>query len=186
MRIYTRTGDDGTTGLFGGSRIGKDDLRIEAYGTLDELNAVLGRVGTHPSVAPWSAHLTRIQGDLFAMGSHLATTDPAFAEKLPALDPDGDAKLEAWMDEMEASLPALTTFVLPSGPASAVDAHVARTVCRRAERRCVALNRAGTHRPFDVAAIEQTVRRAVHAGTMAGPRGRRRRRALVALGLDSH
>ena len=71
MRIYTRTGDDGTTGLFGGSRIGKDDLRIEAYGTLDELNAVLGRLGTHHSVAPWSAHLTRIQGDLFAMGSHI-------------------------------------------------------------------------------------------------------------------
>ena len=102
MRIYTRTGDDGTTGLFGGSRIGKDDLRIEAYGTLDELNAVLGRVGTHPSVAPWSAHLSRIQGDLFAMGSHLATTDPAYLDKLPALDPEGDAKLEAWMDEMEA------------------------------------------------------------------------------------
>ena len=152
MRIYTRTGDDGTTGLFGGSRIGKDDLRIEAYGTLDELNAILGRVGTHPSVAPWSAHLTRIQGDLFAMGSHLATTDPAFAKKLPALDPDGDAKLEAWMDEMEAGLPALTTFVLPSGPTSAVDAHVARTVCRRAERRCVALNRA---EPIDPLMLRQ-------------------------------
>ena len=112
MRIYTRTGDDGTTGLFGGSRIGKDDLRIEAYGTLDELNAVLGRVGTHPSVAPWSDHLSRIQGDLFAMGSHLATTDPAFLDKLPALDPEGDAKLEAWMDEMEACLPALTLSLI--------------------------------------------------------------------------
>ena len=141
MRIYTRTGDDGSTGLFGGARIGKDDLRIEAYGTLDELNAWVGKLATHPSAQPVHAKLQEIQSELFTMGSHLATTDPNWLAKLPALRPDGPEDLEGWMDELEAGLPALTSFVLPGGHPAAADAHLARTVCRRAERRCVALHR---------------------------------------------
>ena len=141
MRIYTRTGDDGSTGLFGGARIGKDDLRIEAYGTLDELNAWLGKVATHEAAAPLRTQIQAIQSEVFTLGSHLATTDPQWKSKLPALNPSGPEGLEAWMDELEASLPELTSFVLPGGHPSAADAHVARTVCRRAERRCVELHR---------------------------------------------
>ena len=115
MRIYTRTGDDGSTGLFGGARIGKDDLRIEAYGTLDELNAWVGKLATHPSAQPVQAKLQEIQSELFTMGSHLATTDSNWLAKLPALRPDGPEDLEGWMDELEAGLPALTSFVLPGG-----------------------------------------------------------------------
>lgn len=140
MRIYTRTGDDGSTGLFGGARIGKDDLRIEAYGTIDELNSWLGKLLTHGAVAPMSTSLQSVQSELFTLGSHLATTDPQWASKLPPLDDEGSQKLESWMDQMEAELPELTSFVLPGGHPAAADAHVARTVCRRAERRCVALN----------------------------------------------
>ena len=142
MRIYTRTGDDGTTGLFGGRRIGKDDLRIEAYGTVDELNAWLGKVATHDVAAPCREHLQTMQNELFTLGSHLATTDEGMQKKLPGLDPEGSTKLERWMDAWEAQLPPLTNFVLPGGHPSAADAHVARTVCRRAERCCVALHRA--------------------------------------------
>ena len=141
MRIYTRTGDDGSTGLFGGSRIGKDELRIEAYGTIDELNAWIGKVASHDASEPWRGKLQAIQGELFTLGSHLATTDANMAKKLPPLDEDGAGTLEAWMDTMESDLPPLTHFVLPGGHPAAADAHVARTVCRRAERRCVALSR---------------------------------------------
>ena len=141
MRIYTRTGDDGSTGLFGGARIGKDDLRIEAYGTIDELNAWVGKIATHEAAEPLRMPLQAIQSELFTLGSHLATTDPQWAAKLPALNPHGAEGLESWMDELEAGLPALSSFVLPGGHPAAADAHVARTVCRRAERRCVSLNR---------------------------------------------
>ena len=94
MRIYTRTGDDGSTGLFGGARIGKDDLRIEAYGTLDELNAWIGKLATHNAAQPVQAKLQEIQSELFTMGSHLATTDPNWLSKLPALAPSGPQNLE--------------------------------------------------------------------------------------------
>ena len=141
MRIYTRTGDDGSTGLFGGARIGKDDLRIEAYGTLDELNAWIGKVASHDASASMQVKLQQIQNELFTLGSHLATTDLQWKAKLPKMNPQGPDELESWMDEMEVSLPELTSFVLPGGHPAACDAHVARTVCRRAERRCVALHR---------------------------------------------
>jgi len=141
MRIYTRTGDDGSTGLFGGARIGKDDLRIEAYGTLDELNAWLGKVSTHEAASSLRTQLQAIQSEIFTLGSHLATTDPQWKSKLPALNPTGPEGLESWMDELESHLPELTSFVLPGGHPAAADAHLARTVCRRAERRCVELHR---------------------------------------------
>ncbi len=141
MRIYTRTGDDGSTGLFGGSRIGKDDLRIEAYGTLDELNAWLGKVATHDAASPLRTQIQAIQSEVFTLGSHLATTDAAWKARLPSLNPSGPEGLEAWMDDLESALPELSSFILPGGHPAAADAHVARTVCRRAERRCVALHR---------------------------------------------
>ena len=141
MRIYTRTGDDGSTGLFGGSRIGKDDLRIEAYGTLDELNAWLGKLAAHDEAQAVRMQLQAIQSEVFTLGSHLATTDPAWRAKLPALQSNGAEGLEAWMDELESTLPELTSFVLPGGSPAVADAHLTRVVCRRAERRCVALHK---------------------------------------------
>lgn len=155
MRIYTRTGDDGSTGLFGGARIGKDDLRIEAYGTIDELNAWLGKVATHDACEPLRMQLQAIQSELFTLGSHLATTDPQWASKLPALNPQGPDGLEAWMDELESSLPELTSFVLPGGHTAAADAHLARTVCRRAERRCVQLHRVEAIDPLGLAYLNR-------------------------------
>ena len=155
MRIYTRTGDDGSTGLFGGARIGKDDLRIEAYGTIDELNAWLGKVATHDACEPLRMQLQAIQSELFTLGSHLATTDPQWALKLPALNPQGPEGLEAWMDELESSLPELTSFVLPGGHPAAADAHLARTVCRRAERRCVQLHRVEAIDPLGLAYLNR-------------------------------
>lgn len=136
MKLYTRTGDDGTTGLIGGRRIGKDALRIEAYGTVDELNATLG----HAAVT-WEqgqALLRAVQADLFALSSHLAAPEGGTGNTpLPAL-PEA-SRLEGEIDSAEGQLPALTSFVLPGGSESAARLHVARCVCRRAERLCVHL-----------------------------------------------
>ena len=99
MRIYTRTGDDGSTGLFGGARIGKDDLRIEAYGTIDELNAWIGKMRHPRRRNPTASPLLAIQSELFTLGSHLATTDPHWATNCPRSTPKAPKDLEAWMDE---------------------------------------------------------------------------------------
>ena len=140
MQIYTRTGDDGTTGLFGGGRVRKDALRIEAYGTLDELNAFVGALADQPVLPPSDlAFLRQIQADLFAMGSHLATTGEEMRQHLPALPTDRIAGMETWMDEATSALPALTAFILPGGHPAVSAAHLCRVVCRRAERRVVAL-----------------------------------------------
>jgi cob(I)alamin adenosyltransferase len=141
QRIYTRTGDSGETGLFGGGRVAKSHPRVEAYGAVDELNALLGTAmvaATEPGVR---AGLPRVQADLFAIGAHLATDVPEGrpAPKLPPLPTDRIAALEAWIDEAEAGLPELRTFILPGGAAGGAALHVARTVCRRAERRVVEL-----------------------------------------------
>lgn len=139
QRIYTRTGDGGETGLFGGGRVSKADARVEAYGAVDELNAVLGwarTVGQDPVI---EAALATAQEDLFAIGAHLATTGGAAANHLPPLPAARIAEWEAWMDRAEAELPPLKSFVLPGGRAAAAALHVGRTVCRRAERRVVAL-----------------------------------------------
>ena len=134
MKLYTKTGDDGTTGLIGGRRVDKCDLRIEAYGTVDELNACLG------VVAAAGVDVAVVQADLFAIGSHLAAAEGGTANvKLPPL-PD-PATLEAAIDEADAKLPALTTFVLPAGCEAAARLHLARCVCRRAERLVVQLSR---------------------------------------------
>lgn len=140
MKIYTKTGDDGQTGLFGGERVSKDDLRVEAYGSVDETNAGLGvarAAGLSPDV---DAALERIQAQLFVLGAELATpADHRSRLRLPLLDAAEVTALEGDIDRLEAGLPALTSFVLPAGTAGASALHHARTVCRRAERRVVAI-----------------------------------------------
>jgi cob(I)alamin adenosyltransferase len=139
MRIYTRTGDDGTTGLFGGDRVAKDDLRIESYGTVDELNAFMGKLIENDELNDHKVFFRRIQSDLFLIGSHLATIDEKMRRKLPPLNSSSVGDFEAWMDKADESVPALKNFLLPGGHPSVADAHVARSVCRRAERRVVSL-----------------------------------------------
>ncbi len=144
-RIYTRTGDSGDTGLFGGRRVAKDDVRVEAYGDVDELNATLGvarALGPDPEI---EALLGRIQNDLLQVGSDLATPSdgPETAGKSTIIRVSGKlaTTLEAAIDRFESELPALRQFVLPGGHPVAAALHFSRTVCRRAERRCVALQR---------------------------------------------
>jgi cob(I)alamin adenosyltransferase len=153
MKIYTGSGDRGKTSLFSGERVAKDNDRIEAYGDLDELNAVLGALAASLSEAPpdrW-AELQAIQSDLFCIGGWLATTPGApEAESLPPIDPGRSAWLEGAIDRMEEDLAPLTEFILPGGHPSAAWAHVARTVCRRVERRVVRL--AGDRPPGAAAA----------------------------------
>ena len=134
MKIYTRTGDDGTTGLIGGSRVRKSDQLIDCYGTIDELNAAVGWSAT---VAAESLvqKLRDVQSDLFVIGSHLATADlSAHRASLPPLDETMVSRLEMQIDAAEAELPRLRNFILPGGGEAAARLHLARTVCRRAER----------------------------------------------------
>ena len=140
MKIYTKTGDDGTTGLFGGGRVRKDDARVASYGNVDELNAVLGVARATGLSGKCEEILARAQVDLFALGAELATV-PGKEEKLPmARLQSGDAeRLEHAIDAAEEGLPALTNFILPGGSAQAATLHLARTVCRRAERSVIAL-----------------------------------------------
>ena len=139
-RIYTRTGDDGRTALVTGERRPKHDLRIEAYGTVDETNATIGLVRLH-STGEMDAVLARIQNDLFDLGADLATPaseEPPAYEPLRILDVQVD-RLEREIDAMNETLSPLRSFVLPGGSAAAAYLHLARTVCRRAERLVVAL-----------------------------------------------
>ena len=138
MKIYTKTGDDGETGLFGGERVKKNDARVDAYGSVDETNAVLGVARAAGLSATLDALLERIQAQLFVLGAELAT--PAAHRprlKLPLLGSAEVQQLEAAIDRLEADLPALQTFVLPAGSPGASALHHARTVCRRAERAVV-------------------------------------------------
>ena len=138
MKIYTKTGDTGETGLFAGPRVRKDDPRIEAYGTVDELNAVIGVVRSHQPPAAIDAELGRIQNELFAVGAELATPDPE--KHGTALIGDTHiAALELSIDRLETTLPPLRQFILPGGTPAAAELHFARTVCRKAERRVVTL-----------------------------------------------
>jgi cob(I)alamin adenosyltransferase len=141
MKIYTRTGDDGSTGLIGGNRVQKDDAAIECYGTVDELNAMLGLAAV---AADEDARglLQHVQAELFTIGSHLAT--PAGAKQaasLPTLDETWIARLEQQIDAAESTLAPLRNFILPGGSEFASRMHVARAVCRRAERLLVAAAR---------------------------------------------
>ena len=142
MKIYTKTGDDGTTGLVGGSRVNKSDRRLDCYGSVDELNACLGLAaveGTPPDWPPLGGMLREIQNDLFVIGSHLATPDESpHKASLPPLDEAMVTRLEMQIDAAEAELPPLRNFILPGGTEAAARLHLARTVCRRAERQLVA------------------------------------------------
>lgn len=140
-RVYTRQGDGGSTALAGGQRVAKDSLRIEAYGTVDELNAFIGaaRAGA-PAVL--ARILLRVQHELFNLGSILATLPEDVHPKQARITDADVAQLEAEMDEMNEQLAPLRSFVLPGGSRLNADLHVCRTVCRRAERVCVALARA--------------------------------------------
>lgn len=140
MKIYTKTGDDGETGLYGGPRVGKDHPRVEAYGSVDELNAVLGVVRTHGPPADIDALLATIQNELFDLGAELATPDAA-TRKGPRVGPPQIAALEQAIDRYEEQLEPLRQFILPGGVAAAAALHLARTVCRRAERLVVTLAR---------------------------------------------
>jgi cob(I)alamin adenosyltransferase len=144
MRIYTRTGDTGETGLFGGGRVAKDNPRVAAYGDVDELNSALGVVRAAEPALLFDTELEAIQRDLFAIGGHLATPDP---EKVRAaldrasLSSARIQDFETAIDAADIELPPLRAFVLPAGTAKAAALHLARTVCRRAERSVVALAR---------------------------------------------
>lgn len=141
-KIYTKTGDAGTTGLGTGERVRKDALRISAYGTVDETNATIGMVRIHLAGHPGlDAKLGRIQNDLFDLGADLCVPDRGKKPEFEALRVSDDqvARLEAEIDEMNAELKPLKSFVLPGGSPASAALHVARTVCRRAEREMVAL-----------------------------------------------
>ncbi len=129
-RIYTKTGDDGTTGLFGGKRLSKHSARVEAYGTVDELNSFIGQAIAQGISEDTAAKLLHIQEDLFFIGSVLADVE---AQNLKA-KPELIKSLEDWIDQFTDQLPPLKAFVLPGGSMAASTMHVARTVCRRAER----------------------------------------------------
>ena len=138
MKIYTKTGDDGTTGLVGAQRVRKCDARMDCIGTVDELNAVLGLAAV-TAVEPLLGRLRAAQADLFVIGSHLATPDlEVAAMALPAFDESLLGRLEMEIDAAEAQLPPLRCFILPGGTELAARLHVARTICRRAERHIVA------------------------------------------------
>jgi cob(I)alamin adenosyltransferase len=140
MKIYTKTGDDGTTSLFGGQRIPKSHFRIEAYGTVDELNAHIGMLRDQAVNKPIADILIEIQNKLFTIGAILATEPGNEKVKVPKLTELDIEFLEVAIDKMERLLPPIKAFVLPGGHPSVSFGHMARTVCRRAERLVVALD----------------------------------------------
>jgi cob(I)alamin adenosyltransferase len=138
VKIYTKAGDAGLTGLLGPGRFPKDDPRIEAYGAVDELNAAVGVARSADPDPDADRRLARVQDDLFVVGSALADPDPE-GPFHTAVKPEYGEALEAWIDELEATLEPLTQFILPGGTPAAASIHLARTVCRRAEREVVRL-----------------------------------------------
>jgi cob(I)alamin adenosyltransferase len=141
MKIYTRTGDAGETSLFGGTRVGKDDPRVAAYGDVDEVNATLGLARASAPDDEIGEELVRLQRDLFALGAQLADPSGKVAVKIPkaALGERDVERMEQLIDRLEAGLPPLTNFILAGGSPCGAALHVARAVCRRAERSMVAL-----------------------------------------------
>ena len=138
MKIYTKKGDQGKTSLFGGASIGKNSMRIHAYGTVDELNSVLGIVLTNPLSEEGESILKELQNQLFVLGADMATL-PSKKTKIDRISDKEIQKIENWIDELDEQLPSLTSFILPGGAPAGATLHQARTVCRRAERHAVAL-----------------------------------------------
>jgi len=147
VKIYTRTGDGGETGLVSGGRVAKDHPRVEAYGTVDELNAVVGVLLAEPLPGGTAARLGGVQETLFHLGGALADPDRRLGDNRSRWDV---APLERWIDEMEAGLEPLHAFILPGGTRAAALAHLARTVCRRAERRVLNVANTGETLPDGV------------------------------------
>jgi len=143
VKIYTKRGDRGETDLFGGQRVSKDALRVESYGAVDELNAALGVCAAATTHGDLGALVAEIQSSLFSLGSYLATPEPSQRAKAKIPEPaESDVEtLEKRIDAFEAELPPLERFILPGGTRGAAAFQMARAVCRRAERRCVALHR---------------------------------------------
>jgi cob(I)alamin adenosyltransferase len=137
MKIYTKTGDEGQTGLWGGQRVSKDSVRVSAYGTVDELNAMLGVVRSHGMDTDLDKLLIRVQNELFVLGSDLAT--PGEAENIPRVKAEYVTQMEQEIDQFETELEPLRQFILPGGTLQAAYLHLSRTVCRRAERNVVTL-----------------------------------------------
>jgi cob(I)alamin adenosyltransferase len=139
MKIYTKTGDDGTTSLFSGGRVSKSSVRVEAYGTVDELNSYLGVARTYQHDERTGKYLELVQNHLFRLGADLATPMEAKADWLVRITENEVVWLETSIDELSELLPKLKNFILPGGTAVAAHLHVARTICRRAERLLVTL-----------------------------------------------
>lgn len=139
MKIYTKTGDDGSTGLIGGQRVGKSDPRIDCFGSVDELNAAIGwaAVGTEGDLLK---SLRAVQNELFVVGSHLASPDGEAPVSVPAFDESAVGRLEMEIDAATDQLPPLRDFILPGGCETSARLHLARTICRRAERVLVAFS----------------------------------------------
>jgi cob(I)alamin adenosyltransferase len=151
MKLYTKTGDDGTTGLFGGGRVPKASARVDAYGTVDETNAFLGVARATGLDASIDSVLARVQEDLFTLGAELACVPGREAKLATSLLGDADIeRLEHAIDEADAACPPLKSFVLPGGTPQAAALHVARTVCRRAERAVLAVDDAAPRREIVV------------------------------------
>ena len=140
MKIYTKKGDQGTTGLIGGTRILKSSMRIESYGTVDELNSYIGLVRDQTITEELKIQLIEIQDRLFTIGSSLASDPEKSTMKIPDLNDEDVAALEKWMDEMNDTLPEMRSFILPGGHTTVSFCHIARCVCRRAERIIVDLS----------------------------------------------
>jgi cob(I)alamin adenosyltransferase len=139
-KIYTRRGDDGSTGLFGGPRVRKDDLRVAAYGDVDELNSALGVAREEVPAGDLRDLIDTLQSELFTLGAELATPDAAAAPKdVPRITPDHVARLEFEIDRLTEQLPPMKNFILPGGSLPGAALHFCRTVCRRAERKVVEL-----------------------------------------------
>lgn len=147
VKIYTRTGDDGRTSLIGHGRVPKSASRVEAYGCVDELNAVLGLARAADAEGWFSDELAELQSRLLSIGAELATVDAAALAKQPRVADADVTRLEAWIDRLDGGLPELQRFLLPGGTPLAAHFHVARTVCRRAERRLVSLAQVETVEP---------------------------------------
>lgn len=138
MNIYTKTGDKGTTSLVGGARVSKDDPKVNAYGNVDELISHIALMRSDAQGAPLNQNLRRIQANLMHVAAHLAADDHG-AKKLKAFNVSETEFLEKQIDFMTSELPEQVAFILPAGPRLAAESHIARTVCRRAERSCISL-----------------------------------------------
>lgn len=149
-KIYTKTGDKGTTALIGGTRVPKNDDRIEAYGTVDELNSWIGLVRDQDIAEYYQKMLLEIQDRLFTLESLLAQGPDSESNKLPKLREEDIGLLETEIDKMNKDLPGLTTFILPGGHTTVSYCHLARTVCRRAERLVIGLSEKYTVEPLNI------------------------------------